>query len=219
MSRYTIKVNGDEASVHSTLPNLYGDALEIQGLRMKFCKYKEATLTGGQEKTLGPIYVASGDLICPDVNDESLLPALNKIALFMFPEYLMQYTSLLAVRNNAKSLYNILYKNNLIKLPFFSYYDLSFKSYFRMYKNGKGYTVSIKSVGNSYSSATYYPETDTFSDYDYMTINMVEKTGNDYPLTIYPNRIVIPSSTENSKKKFAISVNDSGEITATEVTK
>ena len=32
-------------------------------------------------------------------------------------------------------------------------------------------------------------------------------------------RIVILSSTENSKKKFAISVNDSGEITATEVTK
>lgn len=30
MSRYTIKVNGDEASVHSTLTNLYGDALEIQ---------------------------------------------------------------------------------------------------------------------------------------------------------------------------------------------
>ena len=32
-------------------------------------------------------------------------------------------------------------------------------------------------------------------------------------------RIVILSSTENSKKKFAIIVNDSGEITATEVTK
>ena len=32
-------------------------------------------------------------------------------------------------------------------------------------------------------------------------------------------RMVIPSSTENSNKKFAISVNDSGEIMATEVTK
>ena len=32
-------------------------------------------------------------------------------------------------------------------------------------------------------------------------------------------RVVIPSSTENSKKKFAISVKDSGEITAIEVTK
>ena len=219
MSRYTIKVNGDEASVHSTLPNLYGDALEIQGLRMKFCKYKEETLTNGQEETLGPIYVASGDLICPDVNDESLLPALNKIALFMFPEYLMTSTNLSAVRNNAKSFYNILYKNSLIKLPFLSYYDLSFKSYFQMYKNGKGYTVKIKNAGNNFSSVTYYPETDTFSDYDYMQVYMIAKTGNDYPLTIYPNRIVIPSSTENSKKKFAISVNDSGEITATEVTK
>lgn len=74
-------------------------------------------------------------------------------------------------------------------------------------------------MGNNFSSVTYYPETDTFSDYDYMNVYMVAKTGNDYPLTIYPNRIVIPSSTENSKKKFAISVNDSGEITATEVTK
>ena len=32
-------------------------------------------------------------------------------------------------------------------------------------------------------------------------------------------RIVILSSTENSKKKFAISVKDSGEIAVTEVTK
>ena len=32
-------------------------------------------------------------------------------------------------------------------------------------------------------------------------------------------RVVIPSSIENSKKKFIISVNDSGEITSTEVTK
>ena len=32
-------------------------------------------------------------------------------------------------------------------------------------------------------------------------------------------RIVIPSSTVNSNKKFTISVNDSGEITVTEVTK
>ena len=32
-------------------------------------------------------------------------------------------------------------------------------------------------------------------------------------------RLVIPSSTENSKKEFAISVKDSGEITAIEVTK
>ena len=32
-------------------------------------------------------------------------------------------------------------------------------------------------------------------------------------------RIATSSSTENSKKKFIISVNDSGEITSTEVTK
>ena len=50
--------------------------------------------------------------------------------------------------------------------------------------------------------------------------NLSVVSKNDIPApTIYPNRIVIPSSTENSKKKFAISVNDSGEITATEVTK
>ena len=41
MSRYTIKVNGDETSVHSTLPNLSGDILEIQGLRPKFCQWKD----------------------------------------------------------------------------------------------------------------------------------------------------------------------------------
>ena len=38
-------------------------------------------------------------------------------------------------------------------------------------------------------------------------------------MVIILERIVIPSSTENGNKKFTISVNDSGEITATEVTK
>ena len=67
---------------------------------------------------------------------------------------------------------------------------------------------------------SYYPDTDSFGEYDYLGYALQVSSKNGIPApTIYPDRIVIPSSTENSKKKFAISVNDSGEITATEVTK
>lgn len=105
-------------------------------------------------------------------------------------------------------------------MPFLAYWDLSLDTYFWMYKNGNGYSVIRNDARLMYKSGvTYYPDTQTFSDSDYITNRVEAKTGNDYPPTIYPNRIVIPSSTENSKKKFAISVNDSGEITATEVTK
>ena len=220
MSRYTIKVNGDEASVHSTLPNLSGDILEIQGLRPKFCKWKDRFLTQNKVKIEGPIYIKEGDIICPDIDDQEFLDGLNAIAINIFPGFRATSASLSSVRNSVKGIYENIFKNGLIKLPFLAYWDLSFDTYFWMYENGAGYTVIRNDARLQYKSAiTYYPNTDTFGDSDYITNGVIAKTGNDYPLTIYPNRIVIPSSTENSKKKFAISVNDSGEITATEVTK
>ena len=120
-------------------------------------------------------------------------------------------------------MYNYFIRTGYMKLPFESQaYD--YRGNYTLITENKVSNEYRFTFRNDYYGSTallsYYPDTDSFGKYDSLTYNLSVVSKNDIPApTIYPDRIVIPSSTENSKKKFAISVNDSGEITSTEVTK
>lgn len=217
MSRYTIKVNGDEVGQSDSLPILSGNVEERSESRRVYYKYKGMF---GNEKPylVGPLYIVKGYLMQPDIDNTA---AMNNLVFQLLGSSCD--TSIEVAERTARNIYNNIIIKGYMKLPFES----------QAYDYRGNYTLITKSRDNneyrftfrndyfgSSAFVSYYPDTDSFGKYDSLRYDLAVSSSNDIPApTIYPNRIVIPSSTENSKKKFAISVNDSGEITATEVTK
>lgn len=217
MSRYTIKVNGDEVGQSDSLPILSGNVEERSKLRRVYYKYKG--LSGKKRPYLvGPLYIRRGYLMQPDIDDTN---AMNNLVLILLGDN--GYTNINAAQKTARDIYNLLIKKGYMKFPFESFAsDSESGNHTFIHKiaanNEYRFVFSNYFLGSS-ATVVYRPDTDSFSEYDSLTYNLSVVSKNSIPApTIYPNRIVIPSSTENSKKKFAISVNDSGEITATEVT-
>lgn len=217
MSRYTIKVNGDEVGQSDSLPILSGNVEERSESRRVYYKYKGVT---GNDKPylVGPLYISKGYLTQPDIDDTA---AMNSLAFFLLGS--ANGSSIESMESRARNMYNYFIRTGYMKLPFESQaYD--YRGNYTLITENKVSNEYRFTFRNDYygstASLSYYPDTDSFGKYDSLTYNLSVVSKNDIPApTIYPNRIVIPSSTENSKKKFTISVNDSGEITATEVTK
>lgn len=217
MSRYTIKVNGDEVGQSDSLPILSGNVEERSELRRVYYKYKG--LSGKKRPYLvGPLYILKGYLMQPDIDDTD---AMNNLVLVLLGD--SGYSNISVAQKTARDIYNLLIKKGYMKLPFESFAsDNQSGNHTFINKiasnNGYRFVFSNYFLGSS-AIVIYYPDTDSFDEYGSLTYQLSVVSKNSIPApTIYPNRIVIPSSTENSKKKFAISVNDSGEITATEVT-
>ena len=217
MSRYIIKVNGDEVGQSDSLPILSGNVEERSESRRIYYKYKGFT---GDDKPylVGPLYISKGYLTQPDIDDTA---AMNSLVFFLLGS--ANGSSIESMESRARNMYNYFIRTGYMKLPFESQaYD--YRGNYTLITENKVSNEYRFTFRNDYygstASISYYPDTDSFSEYDSLTYNLSVVSKNDIPApTIYPNRIVIPSSTENSKKKFTISVNDSGEITATEVTK
>lgn len=217
MSRYTIKVNGDEVGQSDSLPILSGNVEERSESRRVYYKYKGMT---GDDKPylVGPLYISKGYLTQPDIDNTA---AMNCLVFFLLGS--ANGSSIEAMENRARNMYNYFIRTGYMKLPFESQaYD--YRGNYTLITENKVSNEYRFTFRNDYygstASLSYYPDTDSFSEYDSLTYSLSVVSKNSIPApTIYPNRIVIPSSTENSKKKFVISVNDSGEITATEVTK
>ena len=217
MSRYIIKVNGDEVGQSDSLPILSGNVEERSESRRVYYKYKGII---GDEKPdlVGPLYILQGYLMQPDIDDTN---AMNNLVLILLGNN--GYSNINVAQKTARDIYNFIIKKGYMKLPFESQaYD--YRGNYTLITENKVSNEYRFTFRNDYYGSTalisYYPDTDSFGEYDSLTYNLSVVSKNSIPApTTYPNRIVIPSSTENSKKKFAISVNDSGEITATEVTK
>ena len=217
MSRYIIKVNGDEVGQSDSLPILSGNVEERSESRRVYYKYKGMT---GDDKPylVGPLYISKGYLTQPDIDD---IAAMNSLVFFLLGS--ANGSSIESMESRARNMYNYFIRTGYMKLPFESQaYD--YRGNYTLITENKVSNEYHFTFRNDYYGSTallsYYPDTDSFGKYDSLTYNLSVVSKNDIPApTIYPNRIVIPSSTKNSKKKFAISVNDSGEITATEVTK
>lgn len=217
MSRYIIKVNGDEVGQSDSLPILSGNVEERSESRRVYYKYKGMT---GDDKPylVGPLYISKGYLTQPDIDDTA---AMNSLVFFLLGS--ANGSSIESMESRARNMYNYFIRTGYMKLPFESQaYD--YRGNYTLITENKVSNEYRFTFRNDYYGSTallsYYPDTDSFGKYDSLTYNLSVVSKNDIPApTIYPDRIVIPSSTENSKKKFAISVNDSGEITATEVTK
>ena len=217
MSRYIIKVNGDEVGQSDSLPILSGNVEERSESRRVYYKYKG--ITGNDKPYLvGPLYISKGYLTQPDIDDTA---AMNSLVFFLLGS--ANGSSIESMESRARNMYNYFIRTGYMKLPFESQaYD--YRGNYTLITENKVSNEYRFTFRNDYYGSTallsYYPDTDSFGKYDSLTCNLSVVSKNDIPApTIYPDRIVIPSSTENSKKKFAISVNDSGEITATEVTK
>lgn len=217
MSRYIIKVNGDEVGQSDSLPILSGNVEERSESRRVYYKYKG--ITGNDKPYLvGPLYISKGYLTQPDIDD---IAAMNFLVFFLLGS--ANGSSIESMESRARNMYNYFIRTGYMKLPFESQaYD--YRGNYTLITENKVSNEYRFTFRNDYYGSTallsYYPDTDSFGKYDSLTYNLSVVSKNDIPApTIYPNRIVIPSSTENSKKKFTISVNDSGEITATEVTK
>lgn len=217
MSRYIIKVNGDEVGQSDSLPILSGNVEERSESHRVYYKYKG--ITGNDKPYLvGPLYISKGYLTQPDIDDTA---AMNSLVFFLLGS--ANGSSIESMESRARNMYNYFIRTGYMKLPFESQaYD--YRGNYTLITENKVSNEYRFTFRNDYYGSTallsYYPDTDSFGKYDSLTYNLSVVSENDIPApTIYPNRIVIPSSTENSKKKFAISVNDSGEITATEVTK
>ena len=217
MSRYIIKVNGDEVGQSDSLPILSGNVEERSESRRVYYKYKGTT---GNDKPylVGPLYISKGYLTQPDIDDTA---AMNSLVFFLLGS--ANGSSIESMESRARNMYNYFIRTGYMKLPFESQaYD--YRGNYTLITENKVSNEYRFTFRNDYYGSTallsYYPDTDSFGKYDSLTYNLSVVSKNDIPApTIYPDRIVIPSSTENSKKKFTISVNDSGEITATEVTK
>lgn len=217
MSRYTIKVNGDEVGQSDSLPILSGNVEERSESRRVYYKYKGIA---GKNKPylVGPLNISKGYLMQPDIDD---IAAMN---LLVFQLLGSAYgSSIEVVEKTARNIYNNFIIKGYMKLPFESYakdYRGNYTLISKSRDNNEYYFTFRNDYYGSAASVLYYPDTDSFSKQDYLEYGLSVLSRKDIPApTIYPDRIVIPSSTENSKKKFAISVNDSGEITAIEVTK
>ena len=217
MSRYIIKVNGDEVGQSDSLPILSGNVEERSESRRVYYKYKG--ITGNDKPYLvGPLYIFKGYLTQPDIDD---IAAMNFLVFFLLGS--ANGSSIESMESRARNMYNYFIRTGYMKLPFESQaYD--YRGNYTLITENKVSNEYRFTFRNDYYGSTallsYYPDTDSFGKYDSLTYNLSVVSKNDIPApTIYPNRIVIPSSTENSKKKFTISVNDAGEITATEVTK
>ena len=217
MSRYIIKVNGDEVGQSDSLPILSGNVEERSESRRVYYKYKG--ITGNDKPYLvGPLYIFKGYLTQPDIDD---IAAMNFLVFFLLGS--ANGSSIESMESRARNMYNYFIRTGYMKLPFESQaYD--YRGNYTLITENKVSNEYRFTFRNDYYGSTallsYYPDTDSFGKYDSLTYNLSVVSKNDIPApTIYPNRIVIPSSTENSKKKFTISVNDSGEITATAVTK
>ena len=217
MSRYIIKVNGDEVGQSDSLPILSGNVEERSESRRVYYKYKG--ITGNDKPYLvGPLYISKGYLMQPDIDD---IAAMNSLVFFLLGS--ANGSSIESMESRARNMYNYFIRTGYMKLPFESQaYD--YRGNYTLITENKVSNEYCFTFRNDYYGSTallsYYPDTDSFGKYDSLTYNLSVVSKNDIPApTIYPNRIVIPSSTKNSKKKFTISVNDSGEITATEVTK
>lgn len=220
MSRYIIKVNGDEVGQSDSLPILSGNVEERSESRRVYYKYKGVT-GNGKPYLVGPLYISEGYLTQPDIDDTAAMNCLVFCLLGSATSFSKE-----AMEDRARNMYNYFIRTGYMKLPFESQaYDYRGYSgnYTRITENKVSNEYSFTFRNEYYGSTaliSYYPDTDSFSKYDDLVYALQVHSGNGIPApTIYPDRIVIPSSTENSKKKFAISVNDSGEITATEVKK
>ena len=217
MSRYIIKVNGDEVGQSDSLPILSGNVEERSESRRVYYKYKGVT-GNGKPYLVGPLYISEGYLTQPDIDDTA---AMNCLVFFLLGS--ATSFSKEAMEDRARNMYNYFIRTGYMKLPFESQaYD--YRGNYTLITENKVSNEYRFTFRNDYYGSTallsYYPDTDSFGEYDYLNYALQVSSKNGIPApTIYPDRIVIPSSTENSKKKFAISVNDSGEITATEVTK
>lgn len=167
---------------------------------------------------VGPLYISMGQLTQPDINDTA---AMNNLVFSLLGS--SRNSDIKTTEEDARNIYNYFIRKGYMKLPFESQaYDYrgNYTLIRKIEDNNEYYFTFRNGYFGSTALVSYYPDTDSFGKYDLLNYALPVSSSNDIPApTIYPDRIVIPSSTENSKKKFAISVNDSGEITATEVTK